>query len=85
MAPGEIVYYESARCLHARMRPLQARTYANLFVHYRPTDDPDWFTKPNPPGAPTPSRPAASAKEVAGSAALFDHWRRVGNIARDEL
>ncbi|KAJ1395838.1 hypothetical protein B484DRAFT_267168 [Ochromonadaceae sp. CCMP2298] len=27
MVPGDIVYYESARCLHGRMRPLQGESY----------------------------------------------------------
>ena len=35
MAPGDIVYYESARCLHGRMRPLNGTGYVNLFAHYR--------------------------------------------------
>ena len=35
MDPGDIVYYESARCLHARMNPLQGGVYVNLFAHYR--------------------------------------------------
>ena len=55
MAPGDIVYYESARCLHGRMRPLDGEYYVNLFAHYRPKgDDRLWYTKPNPPDAPIP-------------------------------
>mmetsp|Transcript_12495 Transcript_12495/g.18873 ORF Transcript_12495/g.18873 Transcript_12495/m.18873 type:complete len:478 (-) Transcript_12495:73-1506(-) len=52
MEPGEVVYYESARCLHGRMKPLNGVSYSNLFAHYRPVGDPDWFTKENPPGTP---------------------------------
>jgi len=52
MDPGDIVYYESARCLHGRMRPLDGGYYVNLFAHYRPNGDPEWFTKKNPPGTP---------------------------------
>ena len=52
MDPGDIVYYESARCLHGRMRPLDGDYYVNLFAHYRPNGDPNWFTKPNPDDAP---------------------------------
>ena len=48
MEPGDIVYYESARCLHGRMQPLQGAYYVNLFAHYRPVGDPKWFLKPNP-------------------------------------
>jgi hypothetical protein len=51
MEPGTIVYYESARCLHGRMLPLNGSFYVNLFTHYRPIGDPQWFTKPNPPGS----------------------------------
>jgi hypothetical protein len=36
MHEGDIVYYESARCLHGRMKPLQGDYYVNLFAHYRP-------------------------------------------------
>ena len=48
MEPGDIVYYESARCLHGRMMPLNGSYYVNLFTHYRPVGDPKWFTKENP-------------------------------------
>jgi hypothetical protein len=58
MQPGDIVYYESAKCLHARMRPLNGSAYVNLFAHYQPLEDgkgdPDWHKKPNPPGTPEP-------------------------------
>lgn len=54
MQPGNVVYYESARCLHARMNPLRTGEYANMFIHYRPAGDPEWFQRPNPPGTPTP-------------------------------
>lgn len=49
MSEGDIVYYESARCLHGRMQPLEGAFYVNLFAHYRPVGDPQWFTRPNPP------------------------------------
>lgn len=48
MEEGDIVYYESARCLHGRMKPLKGAFYVNLFAHYRPIGDPDWFRKENP-------------------------------------
>ena len=53
---GDIVYYESAKCLHARNRPLKGEGsyYVNLFTHYRPVGDPKWFDKPNPEGTPEP-------------------------------
>lgn len=56
MEPGDIVYYESAKALHGRNRPLRGphAYYVNLFTHYRPTGDPDWFGKPNDPHVPDP-------------------------------
>ena len=61
MAPGDIVYYESARCLHGRMTPFNGTAFVNLFAHYRPllegsadTGDPDWYSRSNPPGTPAP-------------------------------
>jgi hypothetical protein len=36
------------------MTPLQGLSYTNLFSHYRPTGDPEWYTKPNPIGTPEP-------------------------------
>jgi hypothetical protein len=54
MEPGDIVYYESAKCLHGRNRPLASGSYINLFTHYRPKGDPQWFLKENPPGTPEP-------------------------------
>eukprot|EP00596_Hydrurales_sp_CCMP1899_P007088 CAMPEP_0119042686 /NCGR_PEP_ID=MMETSP1177-20130426/16081_1 /TAXON_ID=2985 /ORGANISM="Ochromonas sp, Strain CCMP1899" /LENGTH=386 /DNA_ID=CAMNT_0007009649 /DNA_START=484 /DNA_END=1644 /DNA_ORIENTATION=+ len=47
MEEGDIIYYESARCLHGRMKPLQGAFYVNLFAHYRPIGDPDWHGKEN--------------------------------------
>eukprot|EP01038_Epipyxis_sp_PR26KG_P004435 gene4435-6274_t len=54
MNEGDIVYYESARCLHGRMQPLEGGFYVNLFAHYRPIGDPLWFQKPNPDKGPAP-------------------------------
>jgi len=54
MSPGDIVYYESARCLHGRMKPLRGDYYVNLFTHYRPIGDPQWYLKPNPEGTVAP-------------------------------
>jgi hypothetical protein len=54
MDEGDIVYYESAKCLHGRMKPLEGAFYVNMFAHYRPVDDPDWFKKENPPDATQP-------------------------------
>ena len=42
LAPGELVWYESARLLHGRPELLEGDHYDNLFVHYRPTGL--WYT-----------------------------------------
>ena len=54
MEPGDIVYYESAKALHGRNTPLAGGYYANIFTHYRPIGDPDWYSKDNPEGTPEP-------------------------------
>jgi hypothetical protein len=54
MREGDIVYYESARCLHGRMQPLEGEFYVNLFAHYRPVGDPNWYLKENPEGTVEP-------------------------------
>lgn len=35
---GEMLLYESARCPHARPKPLNGDAYCSLFLHYRPID-----------------------------------------------
>ena len=37
MAPGDMVLYESAKAIHARMIPLNGTSYDNVFVHFRPS------------------------------------------------
>jgi len=54
MEPGDIVYYESAKALHGRNTPLAGGYYANIFTHYRPMGDPNWYKKENPEGTPEP-------------------------------
>lgn len=43
LKPGELLLYESARCLHERHEPMDGVAYVNLFVHYRPMGDPKWY------------------------------------------
>jgi prolyl 4-hydroxylase len=40
MAPGDLVFYESARLKHGRPHPLDGGFYAGMFVHYAPVDWP---------------------------------------------
>ena len=35
LAPGEMVWYESARLPHGRPRPLRGQYYDNLFIHFQ--------------------------------------------------
>ena len=35
---GEMLFYESAKCMHGRPHPFRGRWYSSLFVHYRPVD-----------------------------------------------
>ena len=54
MEPGDILYYESARCIHGRMRPFRGDSFVNIFSHYRPVDDPYWYKEGNPEETPEP-------------------------------
>lgn len=38
LEPGEIVLYESAKCLHGRREPFKGEYYRNMFVHYKLLD-----------------------------------------------
>jgi hypothetical protein len=39
---GEMMFYESAKCLHGRMKTLKGRYYGSLFIHYQPVDKSIW-------------------------------------------
>ena len=36
LRPGEMIWYESARLIHSRQRPLRGQHYDNVFIHYKP-------------------------------------------------
>ena len=38
LEPGQLLLYESAKLPHGRPQPLHGRSYASLFLHYRPVD-----------------------------------------------
>jgi prolyl 4-hydroxylase len=42
MAPRDMVLYESATCVHGRPTKFNGKFYANMFVHYKPTDPAQW-------------------------------------------
>ena len=41
---GEMVWYESAKLVHARAKPLNGSYFENIFVHYMPRSR-AWFKK----------------------------------------
>jgi len=44
MSAGEMVWYESARAVHGRMKPLKGEYFDNLFIHYKPSGQ--WYKAP---------------------------------------
>ena len=40
--PGEMLHYESAKCLHGRMRVLKGKYYGSIFIHYAPINQEIW-------------------------------------------
>ena len=42
MKPGEMLLYESAKCLHGRPQELDGDGYSNIFLHFRPTGRGTW-------------------------------------------
>jgi hypothetical protein len=38
LEPGEMLFYESAKCMHGRPRPFHGKYYSSIFIHYLPTD-----------------------------------------------
>lgn len=42
LEPGQMLFYESAKCLHGRMTELKGKYYGSIFLHYAPTDKSIW-------------------------------------------
>lgn len=40
LAPGEMLFYESAKCMHGRPKTFHGKYYASLFIHYVPVNWP---------------------------------------------
>ena len=38
LEPGEMMFYESAKCFHRRSIPMKGEYYGSVFLHYRPKD-----------------------------------------------
>ena len=39
---GQMLHYESAKCLHGRMDAFRGKYYGSIFVHYQPVDKKTW-------------------------------------------
>lgn len=39
---GQMLFYESAKCLHGRMKLLRGKYYGSIFVHYQPVEKDVW-------------------------------------------
>jgi hypothetical protein len=57
------------------MRPLNGSHYVNIFSHYRPVGDPEWYQKTNPPGTPKALLDVGAAAVLTGPGDLFKHWQ----------
>jgi len=44
LAPGQMIWYESAKLVHARIKPLKGKSFENMFVHYMPRSL-KWYTR----------------------------------------
>lgn len=45
LTPGDILFYESSKCLHGRPRPFNGSWYTSVFVHYYPKLG--WIERPH--------------------------------------
>lgn len=66
LAPGEMVWYESARLSHGRMEHFQGEYFDNLFLHYRPKGR--WYTGQYQIGVrPWPGEPLTASEVKQGT------------------
>lgn len=42
LEPGQMLFYESAACLHGRRKIFRGKHYSSIFVHYQPVDKSVW-------------------------------------------
>lgn len=42
LEPGQMLFYESASCLHGRRKVFKGKYYASIFMHYQPADKAIW-------------------------------------------
>ena len=95
LEPGYALLYESARCMHGRPVPLRGAEYTNVFTHYRPAGNPNWFSDrsvgmvgPDVSAAFNPNAAATHDSGLVGAeaAAAFKGYPvDVDEVFRDEL
>jgi hypothetical protein len=42
LQPGQMLFYESASCLHGRRKIFHGKYYGSIFLHYQPVDRSIW-------------------------------------------
>ena len=42
LEPGQMLFYESSKCLHGRMKVFKGKYYGSIFLHYAPVDKSIW-------------------------------------------
>jgi len=62
LAPGQMVWYESARAVHGRPRPFVGEYYDNLFIHFKPVGS--WYSQPFRLGKRPRSKPITLRSET---------------------
>jgi len=67
LEPGQMLFYESAKCLHGRRSLLRGRYYGSVFVHYRPVDRGIWTYAPEDVTKNVPSHWSQGVSERYGS------------------
>lgn len=96
MEEGDVVFYESAKCLHGRMTPLalgpsslEETYYVNLFTHYRPVGDKEWYLKEKDSFAPDPlyeftneipKTLSLKNQVLESNNDLFSYWKSIPKI-----
>ena len=69
LAPGQMVWYESARAVHGRPRPFVGEYYDNLFITFKPLGD--WYSQPFTVGKRPRSQPINVDKLRTGRWKIF--------------
>jgi len=76
LAPGQLLFYESARCMHGRPEPLEGDSYANMFFHFKPKTKSGHMEWLSPEGQASASATGAkvSMLVVSDAARPVDLW-----------